>query len=508
MTTPTTHPATNGFNIHRLLPWVERHGILLLAGYFLVMGLLRPLVSSALEFDEAEQMLQTQRLLLGYGAQPPLFTWLMYFLFKIDGPSILALALLKNGLLFLSTLFLFLASRRIFGHELPALTIALSFLIIPQFAWESQRTLTDSVLVTTCASATFYLLVRIQQEGQLTDYIWLGLALGLGALSKYSFALFAPLLLGAALLTSGLRAAILDRRMLLTLMIAAVLVLPHALWILEHWEAATSPTIDKMKPAPDESLVTGFFIGWGNLALTILFFLTPLWIFYLWAGRPPHKGAPVQNGAWRTFFLKYALLLAIGMSLLMLITHATSFRDRWLQPFLALAPLAFMLFWPLSQTGARRLVATALAMMILWFVLLNTRALISGALDKPGKLNTPIEHIALELHNQGWIRGLVIVENIHLAGGLRLHLANSNVLKTGRDLIPESELRRECDVLLAWDNPDQPEPPISLSSKFSTLYGRAWNNFPHKHASFSAPILYGTRIYTLHTIHIRQACTP
>ncbi|MEF3193646.1 MAG: hypothetical protein K6346_05500, partial [Halothiobacillaceae bacterium] len=65
----------------------------------------------------------------------------------------------------------------------------------------------------------------------------------------------------------------------------------------------------------------------------------------------------------------------------------------------------------------------------------------------------------------------------------------------------------ECEVLLAWDKPNQPEPPAELSAAFMSLYGRAWIELPHEHAATSAPMLYGKRIYTLHTLHIRQACT-
>lgn len=502
---PGTPPPTSA--TQRLLPWLERHGILLLVGYFLLMGLLRPLISSALEFDEAEQMLHTQRLLLGYGAQPPLFTWLLYGLFALDGPSLLALALLKNGLMFLSTLFLFLASRRILGSDLPALAVSLSFLLIPQFAWESQRIFTHSVVLTTCAVAAFYLLVRVQQEGRLADYAGLGLALGLGALSKYSFALHAILLLGAALLTPALRGVLLDRRILLTLIIAAVLTLPHGLWLLEHWEAAFAPTMDKLHVASDSNLLTTFFTGWGSLAWSAFLFLTPLWMVYLWAARAPREDAPAPDTIWRAFFLRYGLLFVIGMSLFILLAQATSFRDRWLQPFLVLAPLAALLLWPMGRAGARRLIAASLVLMALAFVLLNTRVLLGGMLDKPSKVNLPIEQIAERLRAQGWTRGLILAENMQVAGDLKLQLPESTVLKTGLALIPDAELRRECEVLLAWDKPNQPEPPAELSAAFMSLYGRAWIELPHEHAAISAPMLHGKRIYTLHTLHIRQACT-
>ena len=49
-------------------------GLLLL--YFGAQVVARLWVSDALELDEAEQVLWTQQLALGYGTQPPLYTWL------------------------------------------------------------------------------------------------------------------------------------------------------------------------------------------------------------------------------------------------------------------------------------------------------------------------------------------------------------------------------------------------------------------------------------------------
>ena len=55
----------------------------------------RVAVSPALKWDEAEQMLWSQQLALGYGSQPPLYTWLQCGVNWLVGPSVLALALLK-----------------------------------------------------------------------------------------------------------------------------------------------------------------------------------------------------------------------------------------------------------------------------------------------------------------------------------------------------------------------------------------------------------------------------
>jgi len=64
--------------------------------YFLLQLFVRLLVSHGLELDEAEQLLLTQHLGLGYGSQPPLYTWMLSGLFALFGVNIFSLALLKT----------------------------------------------------------------------------------------------------------------------------------------------------------------------------------------------------------------------------------------------------------------------------------------------------------------------------------------------------------------------------------------------------------------------------
>ena len=73
-----------------------------IAAYFGLQVVLRLTLGSSLELDEAEQMVLGQRLQAGYTGQPPLYTWLQIGFFAIFGQGVLALALLKNLLLFLT----------------------------------------------------------------------------------------------------------------------------------------------------------------------------------------------------------------------------------------------------------------------------------------------------------------------------------------------------------------------------------------------------------------------
>ena len=79
--------------------------------FVLAHVLMRLSVSTALELDEAEQMVWSQHLALGYGVQPPLYTWLQWGFNLVFGPSLLSLILLKQSLLAGTYVLLWLAAR-------------------------------------------------------------------------------------------------------------------------------------------------------------------------------------------------------------------------------------------------------------------------------------------------------------------------------------------------------------------------------------------------------------
>ncbi len=95
------------------------HPLAWLLALALAHVLVRVAVSPALKWDEAEQMLWSQQLALGYGAQPPLYTWLQWGVNALVGPSVLALSLLKHALLALTYALMWLAAREFGGNPRP-----------------------------------------------------------------------------------------------------------------------------------------------------------------------------------------------------------------------------------------------------------------------------------------------------------------------------------------------------------------------------------------------------
>lgn len=392
-----------------------------LAVYFLLQLLLRVTVAGGVEKDEAEQLLWTQALALGYGPQPPLYSWLQWAVFQLTGPTVFGLALLKNLLLFATYAFTWAAARRLLAPG-PAAAAAASLLLLPQIAWESQRDLTHTVLVTTASAATLWLAIGLLQRPSTPRYAGLGVAVAAGALAKYSFVLVPLALAAAALPDRRLRAALLDRRLLLSVAVAAVLAAPHVLWLAGHWHDATHSTAGKLALQPGGALEHALG-GVASLAAAVAGFLTPLWILYaalfgpaLWRERPARAAGP-----WPAFFGRYFALLG-GALLLLALAGAGNFKDRWMQPLLFCVPLAFLV--------ARPDVATPWRLRVLWRVcagaalvlLIGMAARVLGAGHglRPGDFNVPLEPLGEALRAQGVRPAAVVAESSRLAGGMRL----------------------------------------------------------------------------------------
>ena len=149
------------------LPWT--HPLFWFAAISLAHVAMRLLASPALKWDEAEQILWTQELALGYGPQPPLYTWLQWAMNQVFGPSVLALSLLKHGLLALTYSLMYLAGRELLD-ERGAFWASASMVLMPALGWHSVRDQTHTILVTAMACGAWWLLLRIVRRPRPLDF--------------------------------------------------------------------------------------------------------------------------------------------------------------------------------------------------------------------------------------------------------------------------------------------------------------------------------------------------
>lgn len=407
--------------------------VLLMLLYFSAQVLVRLAVSPALELDEAEQTLWTQSLALGYGAQPPLYTWLQWAVFQITGVSLLGLSLLKNGLLLLTYIATYGAAKHLLPRHLAALAAA-SLLLIPAIGWESQRDLTHTVLVTSLAAGLLYVITRLLVDGARPAwYLALGVVVGLGILAKYSFVMVTAAWLMAMLSWAPGRRLVLTPWVLLSALVALAIVTPHAVWLLDHWQMASEGTLKKMQDASDaalpwwqqtlEGLAALIQAVLGSAALLLIVFAG---VFGWGAWR--HGALPPQSAAIGIARQLAAVILVLV--LIMLVSDTTQLKARWLTPVLVPVPL-LLLVWLRHAASAPRAAWLRSILLILGAVYLTAiglRPWFDASRDRPDELNEPVVELAQALRAMG------VPSNAHLlahsnalAGSLRLQFPQASV---------------------------------------------------------------------------------
>lgn len=377
----------------------------------------RVAVSPALKWDEAEQMLWSQQLALGYGSQPPLYTWLQWGVNWLVGPSVLALALLKQALLALAYVFMYLAGRELLGPR-GAWWASASMLLLPPLGWYSIRDQTHTVLVTAMACAAWWLLLRIVRRPRAADFAWLGLVCGCGLLAKYSFALVMAAMLVAALSVPESRRALVSRGWWWAPLVGVLVVLPHASWLLSHLHDATGETVGKLRIGADRTLGHGLASLLEGLASTLVLWAgVALWAFRgaWWRG----AAAPALPWAQRVFN-RYLVLVVLALLAMVLFAGVTSFKGRWLLPLLCVVPLAAFAARPALQQHprGRRYSGAIVVAAVVILIAAGIRPWFSGARGEADELNHPAAELGQALRAAGYDGVSPIVAADHMMAGL------------------------------------------------------------------------------------------
>ena len=431
--------------------------------YFVLQVLLRTVLGGSMELDEAEQALFSQWLQWGYSSQPPLYTWLQKAFFAVFGQGLFALSLLKNSLLFLTYIFVYLAARRTLKDEHRAVLASLGLLLMPPIAWESARDLTHTVLVATSVAANFYLALRLIEQPTLARYGWFGLSLGLGMLSKYSFAIHVLALSFALASIPQGWAALLDRRMGLALGIAVLVCAPHGWWIWHHAESFNAGVHKLMSgDAPGRLWLT------ARLGLVALSYAAPLLLACLFLF--PGLWQRLRHGFTYESFeeslpARYFFVLFVALLLFIWLFSPGQVKNRWLYPFFVLFPLFLFANLPAAEILSSRFrtyLGLAGTSAVLIFGLLLLRVPGASWTHRGTDLNLPFAELSDHIRQAGFTEGVIIGHNTHSAGNLRLQFPNCRTFDLRPGLPFPSEVKG--DVLVVWEAPQSDPPPDNLLS--------------------------------------------
>ncbi|MDK4735071.1 glycosyltransferase family 39 protein [Rhizobium sp. CNPSo 3490] len=321
-----------------------------LAGYFLLNIVLRIALPHTLDLDEAEQSFYSQYLLAGYGPQPPFYNWLQYTIVSVTGISMWALSVPKNIILFGCYLFYGLAAREALKDRLLPPIAMLSLITLPQVGLMAQRELTHTVALLFATSLFLFGFFRTLRQPTIGSYLVIGIATGIGLISKYNFAILPFAAFIAVFPDRKWRSRLFDWRLLPAIAIAILIVLPHALWLPDNLARASLPTLKRMT-AEHEAAAGLPRIGQGLLSLVIAvlgFVALPIVLFAAAFRRDIFRARSASSPMIRVIerMMIVSLLAFVGV---VIVAGASDIHERWLDPCLLV--LLIYLFLKLETAG-------------------------------------------------------------------------------------------------------------------------------------------------------------
>lgn len=410
------HPETPAGPVAASSVWPELRWPLLICGYFAFQVIWRRLLGAGLNLDEAEILLWSRHLAMGYGPQPPLYSWLQWgFLQAIPDP-LLALSLLKNIALAATYLGVWRLLRSAYPARIAG-PATLALFLVPQIAWDSQRDLTHSVLATALAAGTALAFWTRALPGRRGGWALVGLLTGAGMLAKPNFLVVPAAFVLAALTLADLRGRVRPAGVLLAVAIAAAIVALPLRWALAHPELAFASAHKlAMAGAGGRAALAG--LGALGKALVDLLAL-PLVVAgaILWLNRDRRVAAP-----WTPLerLILRAVLIGLALAVVgVLASGTTNIRRLWLLPVVYLtAPLVALRLMAAVGAGAvRGLVRTVAVLAVVVVVALGVN-IRYGEPGNPSLTRAPVADVIDEVLARHPDAGLIVAAPSWLAGDL------------------------------------------------------------------------------------------
>ncbi len=305
------------------------------------LSLVSYLTATSASIDDAEQLIYLPHLWAGYGgSQPPLYTWMVWGISHILGTNMLTLKVVKYLILFVAFFSVHAALRSLGCSRLTATAGSFGMMTLPQIFWEAQHSLTHTVAAVGFSALALLALVHLVKARTTLAHVLFGLACALATLAKFNDVVFLAAILAAALSVREYRPAILDRRLILSIVVMLAALAPTILWSFEHPGAILARTYKFGIQEADQGFLMTRAGGIAELAWAIFLFCgitVAIWAvaFMLEWQNPFSRTEPNPNEMFVRRILIFGLVL---MVLLVIASGSTTIRNRWLTPLLFLVP--------------------------------------------------------------------------------------------------------------------------------------------------------------------------
>jgi 4-amino-4-deoxy-L-arabinose transferase-like glycosyltransferase len=264
------------------------------------------------------------------------------------------------------------------------------------------------------------------------------------------------------------RARIMDRRFLLSIVLAVLIFLPHGLWLLHNLDIASGRTLGIMKQEAPDTAFAKLVQGPFKFLRLVLVIMAPTVIVYAIVFGRSFWNSLRASSEWTRFFGALFVTIALLVLVLVVTIGMTSLRDRWLLPFLFLMPIFFCLKMQAAGHRAdshfRRFIVVPLVLMIVIPAALLARPNLPTLFGRYEAYNVPYsgfaKHIAAE---ESKTPGLIVTDSWLPAGNLHLQWSNVPLMSRFFDNMKIAyEWTADRPILMVWITKDSGEalPPL------------------------------------------------
>lgn len=404
--------------------------------YAVCHGAFRFAASRSLSLDDSRASELAQTLSLGYQVrQPPLYEWVIWSVQQAAGTGIASHLIVRYALIALIGIATFAAARAITNENRWAAAASLSLLMTYPVGWTFHEWATQTLLLSIACIITLHATVLFLRHPSPRRAAFLGLAVGLGLMSKFSYLLYLGGVVLAVASLSDLRRHLYDRCLLLTGAIAIACASPFLWWLVSTRADLAGMSAALLVRSPQPHAVRAG-IGLGRLAWSLPLFLLP-WLAIVtllaWPAitRPATPTPPdVSERVALRAMVFAAVLAAVGIAAI----GATNVAARYMHPILITAPVYFFARLARIAPEVLRPHRFADAALVTAAILLVVRLFSFAENDLTRRtargFAIPYEGLAQALRDRGIDGGTLITAQVREAGNLRAFLPELRAIAT------------------------------------------------------------------------------
>jgi dolichol-phosphate mannosyltransferase len=317
-----------------------------------------------------------QHLDIGYLDHPPMVAWLIWLGTHVFGDSEFGVRIGALCCAAVASLFAYRLTRNLFGE--PSAIVALVLMQVLPFFFLAGMLMTPDAPLTAAWAAALYFLERALIAGRPRAWLWAGVSIGIGLVSKYTIGMLVPASVLFVILDPQSRRWLFRWEPYAAVIIACVIFSPVILWNAQHeWASFAFQTSRRLAEAPRFAL--------HKLIISVLVLLTPTGLLTLVVSRfargttAPDEAADAPR---RWLFIRLSVLVPLTVFVAFSVRHDVKIDwtgALWLGAVPALAT-SIVQFGTRGAQGIRGWVysawgPTAVCMLLLYSVGLHYLAL-------------------------------------------------------------------------------------------------------------------------------------